>query len=140
MDRGVRVQRNGYRKRKGRGGADFQAAAQILRDTPHTWDTRSFAIRYGGWGPVVRNSHVRDGTSIRPLLPQAHVDLMCLRMLGSIGRGFADNLQECCGDTCILGQCTLDIDLHAHQAEGVDDIAQLLRRLAGTATAQIGGD
>lgn len=140
MDRGVGAQRDGHRKRKGLGGVDFQAAAQILRDMPHTWDTRSLAIRYGGRGPVVRNRHARDGASIRPLLPQAHVDPMRLRMPGGIGRGLADNLQKCGGDTRVLRQRTLNIDLHTHQAKGVDDIAQLLCRLAGTATAQIGGD
>lgn len=119
---------------------DFQAAAQILRDMPHTWDTRSLAIRYGGRGPVVRNRHARDGVSIRPLLPQAHMDLMRLRMLSGVGRGLADNLQKRCGDACVLGKRSLDIDLHTHQAKGVDDITQLLHRLTGTATAQIGGD
>lgn len=107
---------------------------------PHTWDTRSLAIRYGGRGPVVRNRHARDGSSIRPLLPQTHVDPMCLRMLGGIGRGLADNLQKCGGDARVLGQHTLNIDLHTHQAKSMDDITQLLCRLAGTATAQIGGD
>ena len=65
---------------------------------------------------------------------------MRLRMLGGIGRGLADNLQKCRSDACVLGQCTLGIDLHAHQAKGVDDIVQLLRRLAGAVTTQVGGD
>ena len=68
------------------------------------------------------------------------MDLMRLRMLGGIGRGLADNLQKCRGDAYVLGQRALDIDLHAHQAKGVDDIAQLLRRLTGAVTAQIVGD
>lgn len=119
---------------------DFQAAAQILRDMPHTWNTRSLAIRYGCRGPVVRNRHVRDAVSIRPLLPQAHMDPMRLRMLGGIGRGFADNLQKGCSDTRVLRQRPLNIDLHTHQAKSMDDITQLLCRLAGTTTAQIGGN
>ena len=68
------------------------------------------------------------------------MDPMRLRMLSGIGRGLADNLQKCGGDTRVLRQRTLNIDLHTHQAKGVDDITQLLCRLAGTATAQIGGD
>lgn len=119
---------------------DLKAATQILCDMPHTRDTRSLAIRYGGRGPVVRNRHARDGASIRPLQPQTHVDPMRLRMLGGIGRGLADNLQKCGGDTRVLWQRTLNIDLHTHQAKSMDDITQLLCRLAGTATAQIGGD
>ena len=107
---------------------------------PHTRDTRSLAIRYGGWGAVVRNRHARDGSSIRPLLPQTHVDPMRLRMLGGIGRGLTDNLQKCGGDTHVLRQRTLNIDLYTHQAKSMDDIAQLLCRLAGTVTTQIGGD
>ena len=107
---------------------------------PHTWDTRSLAIRYGGRGPVVRNRHVRDAVSIRPLLPQAHMDPMRLRMLGGIGRGLANNLQKCGGDTRVAWQLALYIDLHTHQAKSMDDVTQLLCRLAGTATAQIGGD
>ena len=65
---------------------------------------------------------------------------MRLRMLGGIGRGLADNLQKCDGDTRVLRQHTLNIDLHTHQAKGVDDITQLLRRLTGAATAQVDGD
>lgn len=107
---------------------------------PHTWDTRSLAIRYGGRGPVVRNRHARDAVSIRPLLPQTHVDPMRLRVLGGIGRGLANNLQKCGGDTRVLKQRALNIDLHTHQAKSMDDITQLLCRLAGTATAQIGGN
>lgn len=107
---------------------------------PHTWDTRSLAIRYGGRGPVVRNRHVRDGVSIRPLLPQAHMDPMRLRMLGGIGRGFADNLQKGCRDTHVAWQLALHIDLHAHQAKGMDDIAQLLCRFGVAPAAQIGSD
>lgn len=140
MDRGIGGERDGHRKRKGQGGVDFQAAAQILCDMPHTRDTRSLAIRYGGRGSVVRNRHARDGVSIRPLLPQAHMNLMRLRMLGGIGRGLADNLQKGCGDTRVLRQRPLNIDLHTHQAKSMDDITQLLCRLAGTATAQIGGN
>lgn len=119
---------------------DFQAAAQILRDMPHTRDTRSLAIRYGCRRAVVRNGHPRNSAVFRRLLPQAHMDLMGLCMLGGIGRGFADNLQKGCGDTRVAWQLALYIDLHAHQAKGVDDIAQLLRRLTGTAMTQIGGD
>ena len=107
---------------------------------PHTWDTRSLAIRYGCRGPVVRNRHARDGASIRPLLPQTHVDPMRLRVLGGVGRGLANNLQKGCGDTYVAWQLALHIDLHAHQAKGMDDITQLLCRFAGAATAQIGGD
>lgn len=119
---------------------DFQAAAQILCDMPHTRDTRSLAIRYGSWGAVVRNRHARDGSSIRPLLPQTHVDLMGLCMLGGIGRGFADNLQKGCGDTRVAWQLALHINLHAHQAKGMDDIAQLLCRFGVAPAAQIGSD
>ena len=68
------------------------------------------------------------------------MDPMRLRMLGGIGRGLADNLQKCGGDTRVLRQHTLNIDLHTHQAKSMDDITQPLCRLAGTATAQIGGD
>ena len=107
---------------------------------PHTWDTRSLAIRYGGRGPVVRNRHARDGVSIHPLLPQAHMDPMRLRMLGGIGRGLADNLQKCGGDTRVLRQRTLNIDLHTHQSKSMDDITQLLRRLADAAAAKVDGD
>ena len=94
-----------------------------------------------GWdGKSAYYLRTRDGASIRPLLPQTHVDPMRLRMLGGIGRGLADNLQKCGGDTRVLRQRTLNIDLHTHQAKSMDDITQLLCRLAGTATAQIGGD
>ena len=68
------------------------------------------------------------------------MDPMRLRMLGGIGRGLANNLQKCGGDTRVLGQHTLNIDLHTHQTKSMDDITQLLCWLAGTATAQIGGD
>ena len=68
------------------------------------------------------------------------MDLMRLRMLGGIGRGLADNLQKCRSDACVLGQCTLDIDLHAHQAKSMDDIAQLLCRFGVAPAAQIGSD
>lgn len=68
------------------------------------------------------------------------MDPMRLRMLGGIGRGLANNLQKCGGDTRVLRQRTLNIDLHTHQAKSMDDITQLLCRLASTATAQIGGD
>ena len=81
---------------------------------PHTWDTRSLAIRYGCRRAVVRNDHPRDSAVFCPLLPQAHMDLMGLCMLGGIGRGFADNLQKCCGDTRVVWQLALHIDLHAH--------------------------
>ena len=119
---------------------DFQAAAQILCDMPHTWDTRSLAIRYGCRRAVVRNDHPRDSAVFCPLLPQAHMDLMGLCMLGGIGRGFADNLQKCCGDTRVVWQLALHIDLHAHQAKSMDDIAQLLCRFAVAPAAQIGSD
>lgn len=140
MSCGAGVERDGHRKRKGRGGMDFQAAAQILRDMPHTWDTRSLAIRYGCRRAVVRNGHPRNSAVFRRLPPQAHMDPMGLCMLGGIGRGFADNLQKGCSDTHVLRQRTLYIDLHTHQAKSMDDVTQLLCRLAGTATAQIGGD
>lgn len=48
---------------------DFQAAAQILRDMPHTWDTRSLAIRYGGRRTVIGDGHECDGIAAMPLLP-----------------------------------------------------------------------
>ena len=65
---------------------------------------------------------------------------MRLRMLGGIGRGLADNLQKCGGDTCVLRQRALNIDLHTHQAKSMNDITQLLRRLTDAATAQVDGD
>lgn len=68
------------------------------------------------------------------------MDPMRLRMLGGLGRGLANNLQKCGGDTRVLRQRTLNIDLHTHQAKSMDDITQLLCRLAGTATAQVDGD
>lgn len=68
------------------------------------------------------------------------MDPMRLRMLGGIGRGLADNLQKCGGDTRVLRQHTLNIDLHTNQAKSMDDITQLLCGLAGTTTAQIGGN
>ena len=68
------------------------------------------------------------------------MDPMRLRMLGSIGRGLADNLQKGGGDTRVLRQRTLNIDLHTHQAKSMDDITQLLRRLTGAPAAQIGSD
>ena len=119
---------------------DFQAAAQILCDMPHTWDTRSLAIRYGCRRAVVRNGHPRNSTVFRRLLPQTHVDPMRLRMLGGIGRGLADNLQKCGGDTRVLRQRTLNIDLHTHQAKGMDDISQLLCRFGVAPAAQIVSD
>lgn len=119
---------------------DFQAAAQILRDMPHTWNTRSLAIRYGCRRAVVRNGHPRNSAAFRRLPPQAHMDPMGLCMLGGIGRGFADNLQKGCGDTRVLRQLALHIDLHTHQAKGMDDIAQLLCRFGVAPTAQIGSD
>ena len=119
---------------------DFQAAAQILCDMPHTWDTRSLAIRYGCRRAVVRNGHPRNSTVFRRLLPQTHVDPMRLCMLGGIGRGLADNLQKCGGDTRVLRQRTLSIDLHTHQAKGMDDISQLLCRFGVAPAAQIGSD
>lgn len=68
------------------------------------------------------------------------MDPMRLRMLGGIGRGLADNLQKCGGDTYVLRQRALNIDLHTHQAKSMDDITQLLRRLTDAATAQVDGD
>lgn len=119
---------------------DFQAAAQILCDMPHTWDTRSLAIRYGCRRAVVRNGHPRNSAVFRRLLPQAHMDLMGLCMLGGIGRGLADNLQKGCGDARVAWQLALHIDLHAYQAKGMDDIAQLLCRFGVAPAAQIGSD
>ena len=119
---------------------DLKAAAQIPCDMPHTRDTRSLAIRYGGRRAVIRDGHARDVASVRLLLPQVHMDLVGLRVLGGVGRGLADNLQKGRRDTRVLRQRTLNIDLHTHQAKSMDDITQLLCRLAGTATAQIGGD
>ena len=135
MDRGIGGERDGHRKRKGRGDVDFQAAAQILCDMPHTWDTRSLAIRYGGRGPIVGNRRARDGIARRTFLPQAHMDLVRLRMLGGVGRGLADNLQKGRGEGFFFFFLGVNRDLHAHQAKSVDDIAQLLCRLAGAATA-----
>lgn len=68
------------------------------------------------------------------------MDLVGPRVLGGVGRGLADNLQKCGGDTRVLRQRALNIDLHTHQAKSMDDITQLLCRLAGTATALIGGN
>ena len=68
------------------------------------------------------------------------MDPMRLRMLGGIGRGFADNLQKGCRDTHVLGQRALNIDLHTHQAKSMDDIAQLLCRFGVAPAAQIGSD
>ena len=68
------------------------------------------------------------------------MDPMRLRMLGGIGRGLADNLQKCGSNTRVLRQCALNIDLYTHQAKSMDDITQLLCRLAGTVTTQIGGN
>ena len=65
---------------------------------------------------------------------------MRLCMLGGIGRGLADNLQKCGGDTRVLRQRTLNIDLHTHQAKGMDDISQLLCRFGVAPAAQIGSD
>lgn len=114
MDRDVGAQRDGHLKRKGWGGVDLQAAAQILCDMPHTRDTRSLAIRYGSGCAVVGNGHARDSAPVRRLLPQAYLDLVGLRMLGGIGRGLANNLQKRRGDACIVGERPLYIDLHAH--------------------------
>ena len=68
------------------------------------------------------------------------MDPMRLRMLGGVGRGLADNLQKGSGDTRVLRQRTLNIDLHAHQAKSMDDIAQLLCRFGVAPAAQIGSD
>ena len=68
------------------------------------------------------------------------MDPMRLRMLGGIGRGLADNLQKCGGDTRVLRQHTLNIDLHTNQAKSMDDITQLLCRFAVAPAAQIGSD
>ena len=107
---------------------------------PHTRDTRSLAIRYGSGCAVVGNGHARDGASVRRLLPQAHLDLVGLRMLGGIGRRLADYLQKGGSDVRIVRKRSIYIDLHAHQAKGVNDIAQLLRRLASATAAQVGGN
>lgn len=68
------------------------------------------------------------------------MDLMGLCMLGGIGRGFADNLQKCGGDTRVAWQLALHIDPHAHQTKGMDDIAQLLCRFGVTPAMQVGGN
>ena len=119
---------------------NLQAAAQVLCDMPHTRDTRSLAIRYGSGCAVVGNGHARDGASVRRLLPQAYLDLVGLRMLGRIGRGLANNLQKRPGDARVVGKRSLNIDLNAHQAKGMNDIAELLRRLAVATATQVGGN
>ena len=68
------------------------------------------------------------------------MDPMRLRMLGGVGRGLADNPQKGSGDTRVLRQRTLNIDLYAHQAKSMDDIAQLLCRFGVAPAAQIGSD
>ena len=68
------------------------------------------------------------------------MDLMRLRVLGGVGQGLADNLQKGRRDTRVLGKRSLYINLHAHQAKGMNDIAKLLRRLAVAAPAQVVGD
>ncbi len=68
------------------------------------------------------------------------MDLVCLGVLGGIGRGLADNLQKGRRDARVPREHALYIDLHAHQTKGVNDIAQLLFGLAGAIATQIGGD
>ena len=59
-------------------------------------------------------------------------------MLGGIGRRLADNLQKGGSDVCIVRKRSIHIDLHAHQAKGMNDIAELLRRLAVATATQVG--
>ena len=61
-------------------------------------------------------------------------------MLGGIGRCLADNLQKGGSDVHIVRKRSIYIDLHAHQAKGMNDIAQLLRRLASATATQVGGN
>ena len=57
-------------------------------------------------------------------------------MLGGIGRCLADNLQKGGSDVSIVRKRSIYIDLNAHQAKGMNDIAQLLRRLASATATQ----